>query len=285
MSTDLDSRRQRKAIEARGGLFDRVTRRRAVLGRNLASFRAFVAGRRRDRRFRILPYDGFQVANAAAVTLSALALLVLLIDPYLTAWHATLPAAVRDVFDIVTDLGRSHWILIGTGAVLIFALIADAGALTPRLRMRRAVHALAALYVFLSVAIPGIAVNLTKYALGRARPRHFDESGSFAFDFWSGDASWASFPSGHATTGMGLGVALALLFPRLRWVFLTFGFWIAVSRLFTRAHYPSDVLAGSLIGGGSAWLIARAFAARRLVFGFDRTGRLVRRRKVAGGVV
>ena len=118
--------------------------------------------------------------------------------------------------------------------------------------------------MFASVASSGIIANLAKYVIGRARPQHFVDAGSYSFDFWSGDAGWASFPSGHATTAMALGVALALLFPRLRWVFLSLCFWIAVSRLFIAAHYPSDVLAGGLLGalaGMAPRAHARATAA------------------------
>ena len=114
---------------------------------------------------------------------------------------------------------------------------------------KRTARSLAAFYVFASVASSGIIANLAKYVIGRARPKHFYDAGDFSFDFWSGDAGWASFPSGHATTAMALGLALALLFPRLRWVFLSLCFWIAMSRLFLAAHYPSDVLAGGLLGG------------------------------------
>ena len=81
---------------------------------------------------------------------------------------------------------------------------------------------------------------------------------------------------------MALGMSLALLFPRLRWVFLCIGFWFAASRLFILQHYPSDMFAGCLLGGGGAWLIARAFAQRRLIFGFDGDGRLIRRSGASG---
>jgi undecaprenyl-diphosphatase len=161
-------------------------------------------------------------------------------------------------------------------------LVLDASALRARLRVRRAMRTLAAGYVFAAVAVSGIIANLCKNIIGRARPRHFDETGTLAFDFWSGDSSWASFPSGHATTAMALGVSLALLFPRLRWVLLCLCFWIAVSRLFVEAHYPSDVIAGGIVGGVTAWLMARALAQRRLVFGFRHDGRLVRRTGASG---
>ncbi len=55
-----------------------------------------------------------------------------------------------------------------------------------------------------------------------------------------------------------------------------------MSRLVTRAHYPSDVLAGAVLGGLTAWLVARAFARRRLIFGFNQKGGLIRRKGASG---
>lgn len=252
--------------------------------RNISLARSFVAGRRRDARFRLIPFDRFQIANAAAVLATALALLILFADPYLPIWQEHLPPVVVDAFGIVTRFGKSDWILISTGAFFILMILLDASTLDMRSRARRAMRSLAAGYVFAAVAASGVVANIAKYGLGRARPRHFDEVGSFSFDFWSGDASWASFPSGHSTTAMAFGVALALIFPRLRWTFLCVGFWIAASRLITGAHYPSDVLAGCVLGGLTAWLLARGLAQRRLVFGFDSDGRLIRRRGASGAL-
>jgi membrane-associated phospholipid phosphatase len=249
---------------------------------NLSLSRRLIARRRRDLRFRVVPYDGFQIANAGVVVATLLAILVAVFDPLIFAWQEKLPESVVTLFRQVTRFGKSDWILISTGFFLVLMLILDATALTVRQRIRRTVRSVAAFYVFASVAGSGIVANFSKYAIGRARPKHFPETGSVSFDFWSGDASWASFPSGHATTAMALGVSLALLFPRLRWVFLCLGLWIAASRLFILAHYPSDMFAGCLLGGTAAWLIARALARRRLVFGFDADGGLIRRRGASG---
>jgi len=261
---------------------ERVRRQVALVGGNASHSHKLIARRRRDLRFRILPYDTFWIANAAAVFATAMAVLVVVFDPLLPAWHEKLPQAVVSVFRCVTRFGQSDWILIGTGLFLILMLVRDASTLRPRLRARQAVRSYAALYVFVSVAISGIVANISKYVIGRARPRYFGETGTVSFDLFSGDASWASFPSGHATTAMALGVSLALLFPRLRWVFLCVGFWIAASRLFLLQHYPSDMLAGCALGGTVAWLFARALARRRLVFAFDGNGGLVRRRGASG---
>jgi len=256
--------------------------RSLALGANLALSRKLWIHRRRDLRFRALPYDALQLLNGAAILAYLIAILLVVFDPLLVAWQERLPEPAVTLFRHVTRFGKSDWILIGSGLFVILMLILDASALRARLRARRAMRTFAALYVFASVAICGLIANAAKYTIGRARPRYFSIEGTTSFDFFSGDASWASFPSGHATTAMALGVSLALLFPRLRWIFLCLGFWIAASRLFILAHYPSDMLAGCLLGGGGAWLIARAFARRRLIFGFDAGGRLVRRTGASG---
>src|SRR5690606_4716562 len=59
----------------------------------------------------------------------------------------------------------------------------------------------------------------------------------------------ASFPSGHATNLAAAAVVFASAFPRLFWVWvLVFGF-LATSRVIVSAHYPSDVIAGFVVGG------------------------------------
>jgi undecaprenyl-diphosphatase len=268
-----------------GSDLDRIGAARRHLSafpRNVAAARAFLVTRRRDQRFRLVPFNAYQLANGVALAASAFVLLVVLLDPYLVAWHGALPEGLIAFFDVLTDFGRSGWILYATGIFLLAALVLDATGLPERRRLRRAVRSVAAGYVFVAVAGSGLLTSLLKRLIGRARPKLFEDSGSFSFDPIASDSDWASFPSGHATTAMSLGVALALLFPRLRWVFLCLGFWIAVSRMFVRAHYPSDVLAGCLIGGIVAWLLARALAQRRLLFGFDAEGRLHRRKGVSG---
>jgi undecaprenyl-diphosphatase len=282
MSTDLDRRRAARPIADQNRVLAYAAFRLAVIRRNLRTLWVFLRRRRRDRRFPLQPYDAFQVANALVVTATTFVLLVILLDPYLPLWPPTLPRPVFDFFRFFTQFGKADWILIGTGCAVIVALLLEAGALRPRLRVKHAIRLFAAAYLFLAVAISGIIANLSKYVIGRARPKLSDDNGTFAFDFWSWNADWASVPSGHATTGMAFGVALALLFPRLFWVFLCLGFWIAASRPFIGVHYPSDMLVGGLLGGATAWLVARAFARLRLVFGFDADGGLVRRKGASG---
>lgn len=61
-----------------------------------------------------------------------------------------------------------------------------------------------------------------------------------------------SFPSGHTLHAVCFtGIACAYQ-PLFAWVLVPFALLVALSRLVLGLHYPSDVLAGALIGGGLA---------------------------------
>ena len=73
------------------------------------------------------------------------------------------------------------------------------------------------------------------------------------------DTVGSSFPSGHAVAGASIAVALVLvLVPpgpqrrRWEWIAVGFAFVMAFSRVYLRAHWLSDVVAGILLGAGVA---------------------------------
>ena len=87
-----------------------------------------------------------------------------------------------------------------------------------------------------------------------------------------------SFPSGHATAAMSMAVALVLVAPRgHRWAAVILGaayaLAISVTVIILGWHYPSDVLAGTLVATGFGFLaIAGLRAAGRLVRGAGSRG-------------
>jgi membrane-associated phospholipid phosphatase len=200
-----------------------------------------------------------------AVTVLALAAFFLL-DARVAALHANWPDWIEAPARFLTDLGKSWWII--SGSVLIIV----AGILIRRLsteehRQRFGAQAIAmASYVLVTVALSGLISNIVKRAIGRPRPELFGDQGLFSFNPFMHNSDYESFPSGHATTDGAFWTALALLFPPLRWPFLLFGLYLALTRVFVGAHYPSDVTVGFGWGMWFAFLVAVLFARHGIVF-------------------
>ena len=110
---------------------------------------------------------------------------------------------------------------------------------------------IAALYAAGVVTGAGLLDQVVKNVACRARPgaatagRFFAEFPCFAHGY-----ALASFPSGHATTAFAAAVIIALWYPRAALPALALAMLVAVSRIFLGAHFPSDALAGALLGSG-----------------------------------
>jgi membrane-associated phospholipid phosphatase len=103
-----------------------------------------------------------------------------------------------------------------------------------------------------------VVTPLLKRIFGRARP--IQNEGSHSFHPL--DKHFESFPSGHATNAFAFATAVAGHYDG--WVVPTIVYTIAsgvaVSRVNDHVHFPSDVLAGALIGRG----IAKGILARHV---------------------
>lgn len=170
------------------------------------------------------------------------------IDLPLAEWlHANVQGNVRVGGEWLEEIGRGHWWLVPSlvGTVVLWK--------------RNRSLALACAAVFLSIALSGIAANLLKIIVCRARPvLWFDEQlyGFRLFAFET-DYVWNSFPSGHATTGAALAITGRHVWRQGAWLFAFVGAAIATSRIVIGAHYFSDVVIGAALGILFSWVAQR----------------------------
>lgn len=57
-----------------------------------------------------------------------------------------------------------------------------------------------------------------------------------------------SFPSGHTVSSFAVAEVLSMYFTQYKLTFIAIAFLIALSRVYLYVHYPSDIIAGIIVG-------------------------------------
>ncbi len=214
---------------------------------------------------RLWPASTRALAIAAAVVLAVLLICIVFIDGPVARAVSHAPPWVVWPFQQITDFGLSGWFLWPLG--LLFLALA---ALPPLTGFSQAVLAAVMVrvgFLFLAIGVPGLTVSIVKRLIGRARPLAIGHIDPFAFAPFIWRPDYASLPSGHATTAFSVLVAFGTLWPRARTALLLYALAISLSRVMVMAHYPSDVLAGAVVGSAGVIMVRSYFASRRLAFG------------------
>jgi membrane-associated phospholipid phosphatase len=207
-----------------------------------------------------------RLAAAALIAMIATVCVMFFVDAWAVAAAKRAPHWLTEVFAELTDFGKSEWFLVPLG--ILFAAIAIFAARAP-LRFTRLVLASVTVrvaFLFAAIALPSLFTTIIKRLIGRARPFVDGQVDPFHFMLGVWQPAYASFPSGHATTAFAAATAIGLVCPRLRPLMWMYALIIAASRVIVVAHFPSDVLAGALVGVLGALLVRDWFAARRLAF-------------------
>lgn len=239
---------------------------REIGGLIVGDLRAFARRWRRDARELVPPFPVF----GAVLTLLAIGFVIrfaLSIDAQASYGALTLPPELVRFFRAITDIGASGWMW---ASAAILGAVASWARWKRRTRRDLALLALGerAMFVMATLAVSGLLPQAIKLFVGRGRPKFLETQGPFFFKSFSFDASYASFPSGHASTSFAMAMALGYLTPRWRAPLFLLAAIIALSRVIVRAHYPTDIFAGACLGAGAAYLVARAFARRDIALRF-----------------
>jgi membrane-associated phospholipid phosphatase len=210
----------------------------------------------------------------AAILGTAIVALMYVLDAREIAWMPPRGSAGLWPVRILTDFGKSAYVL-----WLLAAMLLAVALVAPRLRTTTRTSLLALgtrlQFLFFAVLVPVLSGELIKWIVGRGRPFVGGEANAFNFAHFAGTEAYASFPSGHAITAFALVFAVSSLWPQARLAMAVYAILIALSRLVLLAHHPSDVVAGALIGVIGAMFVRYWFAARRLGFAIRRDGAIV----------
>lgn len=110
----------------------------------------------------------------------------------------------------------------------------------------------ASIYMGATLVVNTVLVSALKYSINRQRP--YEKYPELIFNHHI--ESSPSFPSGHTSYSFALATSLTLQYPKW-YVIVPSYLWassVAYSRMNLGVHYPTDILAGAVLGAGSAYL-------------------------------
>jgi membrane-associated phospholipid phosphatase len=235
--------------------------------------RYFALFRRKPRATAIPPWrTPLRFGVGAVVLVAVIAATMVAVDARAASAARHLPEWLILIFDHITEFGKSFWLLVPVAVALGAIALAASPALP---RMSQGVLAAIAVrlgFLFVAVGLPGLIFTIAKRLIGRARPFVEGSADPFRYKPLGWSVEYAGLPSGHAIDAFAIAMAVGALWPRARPVLWTYAVLIAVSRVVLTAHFPSDVIAGAVIGVVGVLLVRDWFAARGLGFAIGADG-------------
>ena len=112
-----------------------------------------------------------------------------------------------------------------------------------------------AVYMASCFATNAFATHIVKIAINRKRPVEKDPNFTTVVA-----AGSRSFPSGHTSEAFSMATSVSLSFPKWYVAVPAYSFasLVGYSRMYLGVHYPSDVIAGAILGTASAYGMHKA---------------------------
>lgn len=147
--------------------------------------------------------------------------------------------ALDPIMIFITNLGNDGLVWLSLAAVLLCF----------RRTRRAGICVLTAMLICLLVGNLGL-----KNWVARVRPYHAMEGWEVAIPHPNG----FSFPSGHTMHALGAATAILLCNRKLGTAAMVLAIMIAFTRIYLGVHYPTDVMAGMVLGAAAAMLSCAA---------------------------
>jgi membrane-associated phospholipid phosphatase len=160
---------------------------------------------------------------------------------------------IVDVAALISVLGSPALYFIPSGIAFIYFKCED----RKRLPHNRA------LFLLLASTNSAFWTDALKFLVGRSRPGLLVDKSIYTLHPFSNNWGFNSFPSDHAAVAVAMAAVFSILIPAYKPTFVLLAVLVCACRVYIGAHYPSDVIAGSVIG------IMTVLALR---FIFDRCG-------------
>jgi len=161
-------------------------------------------------------------------------------------------AGVSPVLDgIIVFLAESLWYLVTAAAAVILLV-----SFLPRWSYLKKRHLeLLGITFFSAIMARFVITEFIRLIIPRPRPFEILE---FITPLILHDPG-ASFPSGHASFVFAIAAAVFFYYPRLGVLFFFAAFFTGLGRVIAGVHWPSDILAGAMVGIATSWFMIFAF--------------------------
>ena len=165
-----------------------------------------------------------------------------------------------DIFNFIHYLAGKWWLLdwfaVFLARYLPYFLVVAAAYFLLKEKNRRRIYAFAIMSLSVILA-RGVITEIIRFFYHRPRP--FSALNSVPL---FGADELTAFPSGHAAAFFALATALFFLKTGLGKWFFILSFLMVIARVFAGVHWPSDILAGAVIGIISALFIRKILPKR-----------------------